>query len=59
MIGLYGEWVHSNIYFSIAFLAAGAGIVGIGWWVLRGDSLNRGAMDDAADAVAGSDPQTH
>jgi hypothetical protein len=26
---------------SVAFLVAAAGVVGLGWWVLRGESKNR------------------
>lgn len=59
MIALYGEWVHSNLFFALAFLAAGAGIAGIGWWVLRGDSRNRVGIDDVASAEPITDPQVH
>lgn len=48
MVALYGEWVNSNLMFSLAFLAALAGIVGIGVFVLRGDHRNRSAIDDPA-----------
>lgn len=36
-----GEWWVANILFGAAFVVAGIGIVGIGWWVVRGDRLNR------------------
>lgn len=48
-----GEWVTSNILFSAAFLVAGAGIVGIALYVLRGDRLNRAGVDDAVEVAPG------
>jgi hypothetical protein len=33
---------------SIAFLVATAGVVGLGWWVMRADHLNR-RFDDASE----------
>ncbi|HEY8634510.1 MAG TPA: hypothetical protein VIO34_06075 [Candidatus Dormibacteraeota bacterium] len=43
MIVLAGEWVPAWLYMSITFLVAGLGVVGLGWWVLRGDARNRAA----------------
>jgi hypothetical protein len=43
MILLAGEWVPAWLYMSITFLVAGLGVVGLGWWVLRGDARNRAA----------------
>jgi len=37
---------------SITFLVAALGVVGLGWWVLRGDKRNRIA-EEAADRAAG------
>jgi len=40
---------------SLAFLVAAGGVIGLGWWVLRGDARNR-ATEDAApeqDAATG------
>ena len=43
MILLAGEWVPAWLYMSITFLVASLGVVGLGWWVLRGDARNREA----------------
>jgi hypothetical protein len=40
---LAGEWVNAWLFMSITFLVAGIGVVGLGWWVLRGDARNRAA----------------
>ena len=48
-----GEWVPAWLYMSITFLVASLGVVGLGWWVLRGDARNR-----AADAqVENTEPE--
>jgi hypothetical protein len=41
VIVLAGEWVPAWLYMSITFLVASLGVVGLGWWVLRGDARNR------------------
>ena len=41
MIFLAGEWVPAWLWMSIAFLVAALGVVGLGWWVLRKDAMNR------------------
>lgn len=38
-----GEWWTANLLFGVVFIVASIGIVGIGWFVLRGDRLNREA----------------
>ena len=38
---LYGEWPFANLLFGTVFLAAGLAVVGIGYWVIRHDRLNR------------------
>ena len=43
MILLAGEWVPAWLYMSLTFLVASLGVVGLGWWVLRGDARNRAA----------------
>ena len=43
MVRLAGEWVPAWLEMSITFLVAALGVVGLGWWVLRGDRLNRAA----------------
>ena len=47
MILLAGEWVGAWLGMSITFLVASLGVVGLGWWVLRKDALNRAAEDAA------------
>lgn len=43
MVRLAGEWVSAWLEMSITFLVAALGVVGLGWWVLRGDARNRAA----------------
>lgn len=38
---MYGEWVPAFVGMGLAFLVASSGVIGLGWWVLRGDRLNR------------------
>ena len=45
MVFLAGEWVPAWLGMSVAFLVAGLGVVGLGWWVIRGDARNRAAED--------------
>lgn len=45
MLFLSGEWVIAWLGMSLAFLVASAGVVGLGWWVLRGDARNRATED--------------
>ena len=40
-----GEWVNSNILFGLVFLISAVGVVGIGWWVIRGDRLTRAVLE--------------
>lgn len=54
---LVGEWWTSNLFFGVAFLVAGGGVVGIAWWVLRGTALNRTAMDTADPAAETVTPE--
>ena len=55
-----GEWWPSNLLFGVVFLVASLGIVGIGWWVLRGDKLNRIASGvDLPDSTDHSTAQGH
>ena len=42
-----GEWVPAWLFMSITFLIASLGVVGLGWWVLRGDAINRAAEAEA------------
>jgi len=41
-----GEWVPAWLFMSLTFLVASLGVVGLGWWVLRGDARNRAAEVD-------------
>jgi hypothetical protein len=51
MILLVGEWVAAWLAMSITFLVAFLGVAGLGWWVLRGDRINRAAELKAEDAA--------
>jgi hypothetical protein len=42
---LSGEWVTAWLAMSITFLVAAGGVVGLGWWVLRGDARNRASEE--------------
>jgi hypothetical protein len=42
---LAGEWVNAWLWMSITFLVAAGGVIGLGWWVLRGDARNRAASN--------------
>jgi hypothetical protein len=46
-----GEWVPAWLAMSVTFLVASLGVVGLGWWVLRGDARNRAADSAAEDAA--------
>jgi hypothetical protein len=46
---LVGEWVPAWLFMSLAFLVALGGVIGLGWWVLRGDARNRAAEEAALD----------
>jgi hypothetical protein len=56
---LAGEWVPAWLALSITFLVASLGVVGLGWWVLRGDRLNRAAEEAADQAVPESPNEAH
>ena len=43
VILLAGEWVGAWLFMSLAFVVAVLGVTGLGWWVLRGDAINRAA----------------
>ena len=49
---LAGEWVNAWLFMSITFLVAAGGVVGLGWWVLRGSARNR-----AAESMLESQPE--
>jgi hypothetical protein len=52
VILLAGEWVFGWLFMSLALLVATLGVVGLGWWVLRGDARNRAAEEAAMDTEA-------
>jgi len=54
VIFLIGEWIPAWAYMSIAFLVATLGVIGLGWWVMRGDSLNRRFDDATSEEATGS-----
>jgi hypothetical protein len=43
VVRLTGEWASAWLEMSVTFLVAALGVVGLGWWVLRGDRRNRAA----------------
>jgi hypothetical protein len=51
VILLAGEWVGAGLGLSISFLVASLGVVGLGWWVLRGDARNRAAEMEAENTA--------
>jgi hypothetical protein len=50
VIFLAGEWVNAWLLMSLAFLVGVLGVTGLGYWVLRGEALNR-AADEALEAT--------
>lgn len=61
---LAGEWIPSMIFMSLAFLTAALGVIALGWYVLRGDRINRaheGAdeFEQAVDAATGHPGDRH
>lgn len=57
MIVLVGEWVPANLLFGAAFLVAVGGVIALGWYVMRGDRLNRVHLP-AAGAEEGTEVAT-
>jgi hypothetical protein len=53
---LVGEWVPAWLGLSATFLVAALGVVGLGWWVLRKDKMNRAAQE-AELAAADTHPK--
>jgi len=54
VVFLVGEWVPAWLGLSVTFLVASLGVVGLGWWVLRGDARNR-AAEEALERPAESE----
>jgi hypothetical protein len=42
---LAGEWVPGWLGMSLTLFVAMLGVIGLGWWVLRGDARNRSAEE--------------
>jgi hypothetical protein len=42
---LVGEWVPAWLWMSMTFLVATLGVAALGWYVLRGDAINRKGED--------------
>jgi hypothetical protein len=59
VIPLAGEWVPAWLYMSITFLVASLGVVGLGWWVLRGDARNRAAEAELENPTNPEGPPKH
>jgi hypothetical protein len=59
VILLAGEWVPAWLYMSITFLVASLGVVGLGWWVLRGDARNRAAEAELENPTNSDGPPKH
>jgi hypothetical protein len=53
-----GEWVSAWLAMSITFLVASLGVVGLGWWVLRGDARNRKG-EEVAEAATPEHEEAH
>jgi hypothetical protein len=49
---LIGEWIPAWGLMSIAFLVATVGVVGLGWWVMRADQINRRFEDSPSEETA-------
>ncbi len=58
---LAGEWVDAWLFISITFLVASGGVIGLGWYVLRGDARNRAAenMLESPPEPAENEPHHH
>ena len=59
MILLAGEWVGAWLGMSATFLVASLGVVGLGWWVLRKDAVNRAAEEAAEKGSESKSSEAH
>ena len=48
MVYLAGEWVPAAVGMAAAFVVGGIGVTGLGYWVLRGDRINREVGEEAS-----------
>jgi hypothetical protein len=49
VVYLIGEWWQANLMMGGAFIVAATGVAALGWWVLRGDGINRQAEAPGAE----------
>jgi hypothetical protein len=56
---LVGEWVPAWLGMSVTFLVAALGVVGLGWWVLRKDKMNRAAQEAELAAADTTSKEAH
>jgi hypothetical protein len=49
VVSLIGEWWQANLMMGGAFVVAGVGVFALGWWVLRGDGINRQGHSPGAE----------
>lgn len=56
IVPVIGEWIPAWGWMSLTFLVAGAGVVGLGWWVVRGDQRNRRFDDLSSEETRGPRP---
>ncbi len=56
MVYLIGEWWQANLMMGGAFIVAAAGVAALGWWVLRGDGINRHGHAPGAEQEAPPPP---
>jgi hypothetical protein len=56
VLRLIGEWYQANLMMGGAFVVAAVGVGVLGWWVLRGDSINRRQEAPGAEEEPAPDP---
>ena len=59
LVSQVGEWVPAWLAMSVTFLVASLGVVGLGWWVLRGDARNRAAEAKAEETEKAEHAEPH
>jgi hypothetical protein len=53
---LVGDWYQANLMMGGAFIVAAVGVTVLGWWVLRGDSINRHETPGAEEEPPAPEP---
>jgi hypothetical protein len=56
---LYGEWVSSNLGLGAVFVLVLLGATALGWWVVRGDRLNRQTLEEPPPGPEEGRPERH